>query len=80
MHLPFLHVNINTYQTKFAVNCHHFVLFHKYNKYEFIFRKRHHFSRGNIKAVLNLTSCIEHLIAISLRKVIKHNPLHEVCT
>ena len=25
-------------------------------------------------------SCIEHAIAISLRRVIEHNPLHEVCT
>ena len=25
-------------------------------------------------------SCIEHAIAISLRRVIEHKPLHEVCT
>ena len=31
-------------KTKFAVKCHNFILFHKYNKYKFIFRKLHCFS------------------------------------
>ena len=44
MHLPCLVVNLIIIESEFAVNCHHFILFHKCNKYKFMLGKLRCFS------------------------------------
>ena len=44
--------------SSFAVNCHHFILFNKFKKYIFTFRKLHCFSWKYLGGALLLTPCI----------------------